>query len=153
MYKILRQGIQYLFSYSMVCTVQRSGLCTPHDPPHVGIYFLEPRSTILRWPKYEGAHWGWYIISNSLNDQKFMLKWHAKVYKGLIVSRGAVNDCMGRSSPQWVLQFSLYNHTNPCCRCRAMACASSALKWLKIDEICATVNVVANSNNHKFDCI
>jgi len=34
------------------------------------------------------------IISNSLNDQKFMLKWHAKVYKGLIVSRGVVNDCM-----------------------------------------------------------
>jgi len=33
------------------------------------------------------------IISNSLNDQKFMLKWHAKVYKGLIVSRGVVNDC------------------------------------------------------------
>ena len=33
------------------------------------------------------------IISNSLNDQKFMLKWRAKVYKGLIVSRGAVNDC------------------------------------------------------------
>jgi hypothetical protein len=32
------------------------------------------------------------IISNSLNDQKFMLKWHAKVYKGLIVSRGAIND-------------------------------------------------------------
>jgi hypothetical protein len=34
------------------------------------------------------------IISNSLNDKKFMLKWHAKVYKGLIVSRGAVNDCI-----------------------------------------------------------
>ena len=38
------------------------------------------------------------IISNSLNDQKFMLKWHAKVYKGLIVSRGAVNDCSQSSS-------------------------------------------------------
>jgi len=33
------------------------------------------------------------IISNSLNDQKFMLKWCAKVYKGLIVFRGVVNDC------------------------------------------------------------
>jgi len=54
---------------------------------------------------------------------------------------------MGRSSPQWVLQFSLYNHTNPCRRCRVMACTSSALKWLKIDEICATANFVANSNN------
>jgi hypothetical protein len=28
-----------------------------------------------------------------------------------------------------------------------MACTSSALKWLKIDEICATANFVANSNN------
>jgi hypothetical protein len=27
-----------------------------------------------------------------------------------------------------------------------MACASSALKWLKIDEIRATANFVANSN-------
>ena len=34
------------------------------------------------------------IISISLNDQKFTLKWHAKVYKGLIVSRWVVNDCI-----------------------------------------------------------
>jgi len=34
------------------------------------------------------------ITYNSLNDRKFMLKWHAKVYKGPIVSRGAVNDCI-----------------------------------------------------------
>jgi len=28
-----------------------------------------------------------------------MLKWRAKVYKGLIVSRGAVNDCTSRDVP------------------------------------------------------
>ena len=32
---------------------------------------------------------------------------------------------MGRSSPQWVLQFSLYNHTNPCRHCWVMYGAPS----------------------------
>ena len=56
---------------------------------------------------------------------------------------------MGCSSPQWVLKFSLYNHTNLCCHCRVMACASSTLKWLKIDEIHVTANFVANSNKDR----